>query len=126
MLTVSERPIYNRGMPRKVILGFGISLDGYIARRNGDLDFLVAAADVAPVVDWFTAMPHVHEVTAKGDVAQLRRLMRFLQPYRGRVLIALGALLPLLPFIGYFALKGALAGFLYEIYLYPKLYAAGA
>jgi dihydrofolate reductase len=26
---------------RKVILGFGISLDGYIARRNGDLDFLV-------------------------------------------------------------------------------------
>jgi len=28
-------------MPRKVILGFGTSLDGYIARRNGDLDFLV-------------------------------------------------------------------------------------
>jgi dihydrofolate reductase len=28
-------------MPRKVILGLGISLDGYIARRNGDLDFLV-------------------------------------------------------------------------------------
>jgi dihydrofolate reductase len=28
-------------MPRKVILGFGISLDGYIARRNGGLDFLV-------------------------------------------------------------------------------------
>ena len=28
-------------MPRKVILGFGLSLDGYIARRNGDLDFLV-------------------------------------------------------------------------------------
>ncbi len=28
-------------IPRKVILGFGISLDGYIARRNGDLDFLV-------------------------------------------------------------------------------------
>jgi len=27
-------------MLRKVILGFGISLDGYIARRNGDLDFL--------------------------------------------------------------------------------------
>jgi dihydrofolate reductase len=33
--------IYNRGMSRKVILGFGISLDGYIARRNGGLDFLV-------------------------------------------------------------------------------------
>jgi dihydrofolate reductase len=28
-------------MPRKVILGFGISLDGYIARRNGAMDFLV-------------------------------------------------------------------------------------
>jgi dihydrofolate reductase len=28
-------------MPRKVILGFGISLDGYIARRDGALDFLV-------------------------------------------------------------------------------------
>jgi dihydrofolate reductase len=36
-----KRSIYNRGMPRKVILGFGISLDGYIARRNGALDFLV-------------------------------------------------------------------------------------
>jgi len=28
-------------MPRKVILGYGISIDGYIARRNGALDFLV-------------------------------------------------------------------------------------
>ena len=28
-------------MARKVILGFGISLDGYIARRNGAIDFLV-------------------------------------------------------------------------------------
>jgi dihydrofolate reductase len=28
-------------MSRKVILGLGISLDGYIARRNGGLDFLV-------------------------------------------------------------------------------------
>jgi len=28
-------------MSRKVILGYGISLDGYIARRNGALDFLV-------------------------------------------------------------------------------------
>jgi len=28
-------------MSRNVVLGFGISLDGYIARRNGDLDFLV-------------------------------------------------------------------------------------
>jgi dihydrofolate reductase len=28
-------------MPRKVILGFGLSIDGYIARRNGAIDFLV-------------------------------------------------------------------------------------
>jgi dihydrofolate reductase len=41
LLTVSKRSIYNRGMPRKVILGFGISLDGYIARRNGAMDYLV-------------------------------------------------------------------------------------
>ena len=27
-------------MPRKVILGFGLSIDGYIARRNGAMDFL--------------------------------------------------------------------------------------
>ncbi len=33
----------------------------------GDLDFLVAATDVAPVVDWFVAMPGVKEVTAKGE-----------------------------------------------------------
>src|ERR1700685_426233 len=28
-------------MSRKVILGFGISIDGYIARRNGAIDYLV-------------------------------------------------------------------------------------
>jgi dihydrofolate reductase len=28
-------------MPRKVILGFGISLDGYIARRDGAMDYLI-------------------------------------------------------------------------------------
>jgi len=28
-------------MSRKVILGFGISIDGYIARRNGSMDYLV-------------------------------------------------------------------------------------
>ncbi|MSU23749.1 MAG: DNA polymerase/3'-5' exonuclease PolX [Opitutus sp.] len=33
----------------------------------GDLDFLVAAADVAAVVEWFVAMPRVKEVTAKGE-----------------------------------------------------------
>lgn len=33
----------------------------------GDLDFIVAASDVAPVVEWFTTMPGVKEVTAKGE-----------------------------------------------------------
>ena len=33
----------------------------------GDLDFIVAASEAAPVVDWFTTQPRVLEVTAKGD-----------------------------------------------------------
>ena len=40
-MTVRRTPVYNRGMPRKIILGFGISIDGYIARRTGAMDFLV-------------------------------------------------------------------------------------
>jgi DNA polymerase (family 10) len=33
----------------------------------GDLDFIVAAGDVAPVVEWFVAQAGVKEVTAKGE-----------------------------------------------------------
>jgi DNA polymerase (family 10) len=33
----------------------------------GDLDFIVAATDVAPVVDWFVSQPGVKEVTARGE-----------------------------------------------------------
>lgn len=33
----------------------------------GDLDFIVAATDVAPVVEWFVARPGVKEVTARGE-----------------------------------------------------------
>jgi DNA polymerase (family X) len=33
----------------------------------GDLDFVVAAADVAPVVEWFVTRPGIREVTARGD-----------------------------------------------------------
>jgi DNA polymerase (family 10) len=36
----------------------------------GDLDFIVAAEDVAPVVEWFVAMPGVREVTAKGETKE--------------------------------------------------------
>ena len=33
----------------------------------GDLDFIVAATDVAPVVDWFVTRPGVKEITARGE-----------------------------------------------------------
>lgn len=33
----------------------------------GDLDFIVAATDVAPVVDWFVTQPGVKEITARGE-----------------------------------------------------------
>lgn len=33
----------------------------------GDLDFIVAAEDVAPIVEWFVSQPGVKEVTAKGE-----------------------------------------------------------
>ena len=42
-------------MPRKVILRFKLGLDGYIARRNGDLDFLVIDKEGRSVVaDFFS------------------------------------------------------------------------
>ncbi len=45
----------------------------------GDLDFIVAAKDVGPVVEWFTAMAGVREVTAKGDTKTSVRLESGLQ-----------------------------------------------
>ncbi len=33
----------------------------------GDLDFIVAATDVVPVVEWFVSQPGVKEVTARGE-----------------------------------------------------------
>ena len=45
----------------------------------GDLDFIVAAGDVPPVVDWFTGQPGVREVTAKGDTKASVRLEGGLQ-----------------------------------------------
>jgi dihydrofolate reductase len=50
-------------MSRKVILGFGISLDGYIARRNGDLDFLAIDKEGESVMaDFFSKV----DVTIMG------------------------------------------------------------
>ncbi|HSI07582.1 MAG TPA: DNA polymerase/3'-5' exonuclease PolX [Rariglobus sp.] len=33
----------------------------------GDLDFIVAATEVAPVVEWFVTQPGVKEITARGE-----------------------------------------------------------
>lgn len=44
-------------MSRKVILGFGISIDGYIARRNGAMDFLVMdKEDETVMMDFFAGI----------------------------------------------------------------------
>jgi len=40
----------------------------------GDLDFIVAATEIDPVVEWFTGQPGVREVTAKGDTKASVRL----------------------------------------------------
>ena len=37
------------------------------AETVGDLDFIVAASDVAPVVEWFVTQPGVQEITARGE-----------------------------------------------------------
>lgn len=45
----------------------------------GDLDFLVAARDSAPIVAWFTKMPGVQEVTAQGETKASVRFASGLQ-----------------------------------------------
>jgi len=45
----------------------------------GDLDFIVAAEEAAPVVDWFTGRPGVQEVTARGETKASVRLRGGLQ-----------------------------------------------
>mgnify|MGYP003341669961 FL=1 len=45
----------------------------------GDLDFIVAARDVVPVVDWFTTQPGGKEVTAKGETKASVRFASGLQ-----------------------------------------------
>jgi DNA polymerase (family 10) len=45
----------------------------------GDLDFIVAATEIAPVVDWFVAMAGVKEVTARGDTKASVRFENGLQ-----------------------------------------------
>ena len=45
----------------------------------GDLDFIVAATEVAPVVSWFVSMPGVREVTAQGETKASVRFENGLQ-----------------------------------------------
>jgi DNA polymerase (family 10) len=45
----------------------------------GDLDFLVAAENPGPVMDWFTSFPGVKEVTAKGETKSSVRFASGLQ-----------------------------------------------
>lgn len=40
----------------------------------GDLDFIVASSDPGPVMDWFTSMDAVREVTGKGETKSSVRL----------------------------------------------------
>jgi len=45
----------------------------------GDIDFIVSATEVNPVVEWFVAMPGVSEVTAKGETKASVRFENGLQ-----------------------------------------------
>jgi DNA polymerase (family X) len=45
----------------------------------GDIDFIVAATEVAPVVQWFVTQPGVKEVTAQGETKASVRLENGLQ-----------------------------------------------
>ena len=67
VLDGESTPIYNRGMPRKVILGFGVSLDGYIARRNGAMDYLVIDKEgEALMADFFESRDREGAVVRDG------------------------------------------------------------
>src|SRR5271166_827357 len=62
-------------MSRKVILGFGISLDGYIARRNGTMDFPVIDKEgEALMADFFAKIDTtiMGRKTAEGMLKMLK------------------------------------------------------
>lgn len=55
---------------------------GSLRRRMetvGDLDFLVAMTDPAPIVEWFVTQPAVREITARGETKASVRLESGLQ-----------------------------------------------
>jgi len=54
---------------RKVVLGLGISLDGYIARRNGDVDFLFMPKDYS-MADFFAGVDTAFMGRKTYDIAK--------------------------------------------------------
>jgi dihydrofolate reductase len=59
-------------VPRKVILGFGISIDGYIARRNGSMDYLVIDNEGEAVMTDFFAKIDTTIMGRKTAVGMLK------------------------------------------------------
>ncbi|HXO45452.1 MAG TPA: dihydrofolate reductase family protein [Candidatus Cybelea sp.] len=59
-------------MRRKVILGFGISIDGYIARRNGSMDYLVIDKEGEAVMTDFFAKIDTTIMGRKTAVGMLK------------------------------------------------------
>ena len=59
-------------MPRRIILGYGISIDGYIARRDGAIDFLVIDKDGEKVMSDFFAKIDTTIMGRKTAAAHLK------------------------------------------------------
>ena len=67
---------------RKLPVAKQVEACGSLRRRMetvGDLDFLVATTEPAPVVEWFVSQPGVKEVTARGETKASVRLDSGLQ-----------------------------------------------
>jgi hypothetical protein len=82
-LTHKQMAVYNPSM-RNVVLGLGISLDGYIARPNGAVDFLFMPSD-------YSMAPFFATMGRKTLDVALDRL------YLGIVPVLLGEGIPLFP-----------------------------
>ena len=60
-------------MPRKIILGYGMSIDGYIARRDGAIDFLVIDKEGERVMSDFFAKIDTTIMGRKTAAAHLKQ-----------------------------------------------------
>jgi dihydrofolate reductase len=91
-------------MLRKVILGFGISLDGYIARRNGAIDYLVIDKEgEALMADFFARIDttimgrKTAAATAKmrksGEIPETPGITNYVVSRRWKLFIGIGPVL---------------------------------